>query len=519
MPRGTVPTGEPARQPSTALVGLWLSLAVLGLAQACAPAAGPRRARFEIGLPFRPTTLDPHAFATTAYTSFVGSVYEPLVTLDARMRLRPGLAERWSNPDPLRTVFRLRRNVRFHSGRALRAADVVYSFRRILAHPELEAGYYLVDVQEVRALDEFTVEILTRHAQPALLNRLAFVFIVPEGSGERLAREADGTGPFAITAWRRGESGVLRRNASYREARPLLDEVSLNFGLTAERIESGLKRGAFDLAVLTDRGVRSSPPGYRTLSSDSLHVKYLAFDVASAVTPFCDRRPNPFRDVRVRRAISVALDRPELPGAFPGATPMWQLVPPVVFGFNPAIPRPGPDLERARGLLREAGVAAGFRVTLHTRAFLRQAAAWVARQLEPLGIRARVETLPDDRYFEALKRHELSLWLDHWGCTTGESGELFENAMHSPDPAAGLGGFNESAFRDPELDRLIEGSRGAAPFARRHALEDLMRLTVDAAPWIPLYVDRDYYVIAEPYWFEPYASLTLPLAEITRASH
>jgi peptide/nickel transport system substrate-binding protein len=509
LPRGR---RAPRARAGAGLVALAAAAAALSCTRS--PEAPPER--FEVGLAYRPLTLDPHAFTTAAHSSYLPNVYERLVNLDGEMRLQPELAETWSNPDPLRLVLRLRRGVRFHRGGTLRASDVVYSLQRVLGAPELEASYYLVDVEAVRALDDFTVEVRTRRPHPALLNRLAFVYIVPEGSAERLAREADGTGPFAVAGWRPGEALRLQRHATYR--RPVwLGEVSLNLGLSAEEIEEGLSARRFDLAVVTDTTLRTAPPGYRIVSRDSLHVNYLAFDVASPVTPFSDHRPNPFRDARVRRAIHTALDRPALATALPGATPMWQLVPPVVFGFNTALAKPGPDVAAARALLEGAGVGSGFGATLHTRSFLEPAARWVASQLQPLGIRVQVEVLPEDRYFEALKRRELSLWLDNWGCSTGESGELFENAMHSPDPEAVLGRFNESGFRSAEIDALIEASRGlVAPFPRRRALEELMRLTMEAAPWVPLYVDREYFAVAEPYRFQPPATLRLPLAEITR---
>jgi peptide/nickel transport system substrate-binding protein len=500
--------------------GRALALAsALALALACRPVPPQGEGSFRVAVGYKPDRLDPQAFTVAAYTALLSNVYEPLVTLDRDLRLRPALAESWSNLDGRTLELRLRQGVHFHGGGSLDSADVVHSLRRALADRGLEVSYYLAGVEDVVAQGPRIVEIHTRRPLAALLNRLAFVPILPRGLGEHVGDRADGTGPFMVEAWRPRESLVLKRYDGYWGPRPWLSRAEIQLGREASAVAEGLHAGRYHMAVLGDASPRESPSGYRIESGPSLHVQYLGFDVSSSATPFCRRTPNPFRDRRVRLAIHLALDRPGLSRVLPEVTPLWQLVPPAVFGFDPTIAEASPDRQQARRLLREAGVFDGFSVTLHTRSFMRSTASWVARQLEPLKIRVDVETPPEERYLEMLRGRRLSFWLDNWGCTTGESGELFENAMHSPDPAGGLGAFNESGFRNQAIDALIETSRETmSTLERRRLLQDVMRRTMSEVPWVPLLEAREYYAVAQPYRYLPRPGRNLDLASVERAA-
>src|SRR5262249_46646185 len=137
--------------------------------------------------------------------------YEPLMTSDPTMTLRPCLAATWETPDPLTWVFHLRHGVRFHSGRPMRAAAVVYSFVRLRENPSLELSIYPADVANVEALDEFTVRVRTLAPVAILLFRLQYISIVPAGStSDALAAGENGTGPYRLEEWRRHESIRLR---------------------------------------------------------------------------------------------------------------------------------------------------------------------------------------------------------------------------------------------------------------------------------------------------------------------
>jgi peptide/nickel transport system substrate-binding protein len=498
-----------------------LAAAPLG-ALACAREAPPPAPRvLHVGLDHMISSLDPHegtGFSSGQEISY--SLFEPLVELDPLMSAQPALARSWTTPDDLTLVLDLRRDVRFHGGAPFDAEDVVHTLQRA-RRPEFETVYYLADLDSVRATGPFQVELRTRRPSPALLNRLGFVTVIPRGAeAEELTRAPRGTGPYALAAWQPGRRLELVRHAPWWRGRPAFDRVVLEMGLGAERAAAGLLAGRYQVAALgfsaASTRVRDSPR-HQLLARESLFVSYLGMDLGRSVTPFVPGRPNPFRDPRVRRAIHLGIDRAAVAQRLPGQVhAASQLVPRSVFGYAPEIEPVTTDRTRARALLREAGLAGGFDVTLHTRRRYEQAAPLLAAQLAELGIRARVVFLEHADYFRAIERRELSLWVDNWGCTTGEAGELFENAMHSRDANTGFGAFNESGQADPALDRLIEKSLLSMRRADRlQALQALMREVMERLIWVPLFTSQNFYGFENGYAWEPRLEFSFRLTEIT----
>jgi peptide/nickel transport system substrate-binding protein len=491
----------------------------LGALVACTEAPRPASEPVGVAVPYDLTTLDPHREASRA-SALLYSAYEALLDVDAALKPHPGLAESWSNPEERTWVFRLRQGVRFHDGAPLRAADVAFTLRRLLSDRSLESGYYLTDVADVEVTDERTIAVTTIRPAALLATRLAFVRIVREGSTpEALAREVNGTGVYRVEAYLPGRELRFARNDAWWGKPPAVERATVFLGQDAPAAAAGLMEGRFQVAAF-DGGTpaRELPAGpeLETFRRNSLYVSYLAYDLGRATTPLADARTNPFRDLRVRRALDVALDRARL-GADPGepADPATQLVPAGVLGFDPGISRPPTDRALARALLREAGLAGGFATTLHARAVVAAQAHEVSRQLREVGIEVEVRVLGEAEYRDVLAAGGSSFWIDTWSCATADAGELFENALHSFDPQRRLGLFNRSGHADPELDRAIEATaRIAAPDARRTALSAVMRSATDQLLWIPLAVMPELFVVRHGIAFHPRASGAIRISDL-----
>lgn len=471
-----------------------------------------------IAVPYDVSTLDPAAIDRLDHFALLVNVFEPLVMNDGDLRIRPSLAERWENPDEHTWVFQLRSGVRFHGGKPLTAADVVYTIQRLRERPDLECRSYVLDVVEARAPTPYRVVIRTASRSRTLLSRLNNVLVVPEGATEDAIRSGvAGTGPYAIEAWRPGGSLALRRHAGHWSRRPLPQRVEFALARGPEEALGGLLAGRYRLVRADSRSALARVEGrFRVARRENLFTKMLAFDHRREVTPYCSVRPNPFRDRRVRRALDLGLDRGAIVKALPWhAVPAHQPVPRSVFGFDPGLPRPAPDTAEARRLLREAGLGAGFGLTLHTRRVLAEGAQGVRAGLATLGIRADVEVMPDAEYFAFLARGGPSVWFDRFGCTTGEASELLEDLVHSPNPARHLGTLNFGGFADPELDRLIEGIAALeSPQARRDALQRAVRMVVERLPVVSLFNDEDTYAMDPTLRFAPRADSYLPVVDV-----
>ena len=317
-----------------------------------------------LSLPYEVATLDPHARNAISNFAVASHVYDRLVDTDPDLRLRPALAESWTTADQRTWVFQLRETARFHDGRPLRARDAAWSIERLLRNRGLELSAYVSHVSEVRATGPLTLEVRTREPVAILLNRLRFVFIVPEGAdSDFLAEKAMGTGPYRLAEWEPGARLRLVRNEGYWGPRPALRELELLLhrepGEAAQDLISG--RARFAQCNSREAARMLAAAGFALQRQPSVSVKYLGFGFAPATIPGPRGPvPNPFRLRAVREAVHLALDRDLLVAGLPAtATPASQPVPQTVFGFSPSIRPPVPSVLRARERLRSAGLSAG----------------------------------------------------------------------------------------------------------------------------------------------------------------
>ncbi|MGE5232836.1 MAG: ABC transporter substrate-binding protein [Acidobacteriota bacterium] len=426
-----------------------------------------------------PLTLDPHRRNELLTFAVLRNIYDGLTAFDAGAKVGPALAERWENPNDVTWVFHLRPGVRFHDGRPLTAADVVFSLERARHNPGSNVGSYLVAIDRIRAVDPRTVEITTAKPYPILLNKLAFVLIVPDGSPAEI-REPVGTGPYRLV---RSTDNHLELEAfpGYWGAPPSIRRVEFVAVPSVEERVRLLLGGGVDIAQ--EPGVENvarirNAPGCRILEEDSLGIIFLIVR---------KDRP-PFDDIRVRQAINLALDRATLvKTALQGeGVPAGQMVGRNVFGYAPDIPVPKPDLERARRLLAEAGHPNGLDVEIQFRPGRRAELEPVARQLAAVGVRLRLVERPWAELFPALVAGDVNFYFGGWFCLSADASDLFDATVHSRTSLYGASNFNH--YVNPQLDREIEESaRTVDLLARRRQLEGCMHLLMDDLAFIPLY--------------------------------
>jgi len=498
---------------------VWAALVVApGLLGGCARSPS-EPTELRMAVVYSLSTLDPHLRNTVSAYELLSSVYEPLTSLGKDLRVRPCLAVSWENPDELTWVFRLRPGVRFHDGTPLASADVVHSLTRLLEDETLEARSSLASVGSVSARDDHTVVIRTRWPNAQLASRLHFALIVPRGSTtDSLAMAANGTGPYAVESWKMDEGLRLRRNEAYWGARPGFDRVVIDTDVSADELEASFGEARYGFAAYSASALEPAKRTgrYRFVSSPSIFLRHLGFDVSAKTTPYCPGIANPFRDPRVREAIHLAIDRKRLAGVVgANAVVANQLVPKAIFGFDPALPPFDRDLARARRLMEEAGFGRGFEVTLHRSRAFGAAAQEVSEQLSAIGVRVTLESLPSREFFAALDRRELSFWFLASGATTGDGLELLETSFHSPEPALSFGVDNYGGYHDPVVDSGIREAAGIFDARRRQrAVQGLLRHVLEDRVWIPLYYADNVYALDRGIAYAPRDDGYLHLSEI-----
>lgn len=490
-----------------------LAVALLSLAVgmlACAAASQTLR----IAVSVETTSIDPHFHSTTPNAQIARHIFDPLVALDERQQIQPGLAMSWRMVEPTRWVIALRPGVAFHDGQPFGAEDVVVSLRRAVAVEGSPGGYgsYLRAISAVTALDPLTVEIRTAVPHPSLPWDLTAVGIVPRAAdGARTdafnsGKLAIGTGPFRFAGWRKGEVLELDGNGRWwGGAVPWRNVVVRPIANDAARVAS-LVSGDVDLIeavptpLLADLGRR---PGIHLAQAVTSRVIFIGLDSAREPTPFVTDAqgrplaPNPLRDPRVRRAISLAIDRQAIADRIMegAAVPAAQLLPEGYVGTSRRLAPDRYDPDGARRLLAAAGHPGGFTITLHgpTNRYPNdeKVLVAVAGMLQRVGITVRAVNLSTTVFKSRAAKREFSAFLDGWSTETGDSGLALRALLATADPKTGWGGFNRSGYSNRAFDDALAVALTAIDDgARADGLARAIEVAMDDAAMLPLYFQR-----------------------------
>ena len=464
---------------------------------------------------FDPQSLDPHALALLYQTRVVTQIYEGLVNRGRDFQLEPALAVAWQMTAPTTWRFKLREGVRFHDGAPFTADDAVFSITRALAKTSQRANQ-MRGITGARKLDATTIEITTAAPDAALPDKLWLVAMMSQvwceknnvaqpqdynGKQETFAvRNTNGTGPFVQVRYETDVKLTLKANPAWWGR-----GTKVGGGNVDEAVYTVITSDATRLAALASDQVDIvlDPPfqdlprlkadkALKVASITDIGTQYLALDQHRAELPGSGLAGrNPFKDVRVRRAVMLAIDvelivKQVLRGE---GTPTGSFVSPLIVGHRSEFEkRPRADPAAARALLKEAGYEAGFSVVLDCvnigyRAAVCQA---IAGMLEKVGIKANFVASPTAIFFPKLTQATGSLMEFGWSPGT-DAWNIFHSLLRTNDGLA-AGAFNAGRYSNPKLDALITAI-GVEPDAdrRRALVGDALRIVADDLPVLPLY--------------------------------
>jgi peptide/nickel transport system substrate-binding protein len=458
--------------------------------------------------------LDPHGANEDQTGSIRGAIYEGLLSLSWDLSVHPALAVDWTQPSPTTWRFRLRRGVKFHDGTPFTAADVVYSFRRV-TRGNADMASHVATVKEVVAVDDLTVDVVTRGPDPILLRRLPYFFVISKAWAERngagdppgrfatespTARRANGTGPFRLVERVPDTRIALEANPDWwgnatREHN--LDRIVYRpIASSATRVAALLSREVDLIYPLPpqDRARVEASPGFRAMERPDVRTIFLGFDHhrdESLDMPGSGK--NPFKDVRVRRAVSMSVDvdaihRKVMRGS---SRPTGLLVGPGISGYDASLDvRPRLDPEGARRLLAEAGWPGGFPVTLDCTNDRYANDEAICQALVPMlarvGIRASPNIQTKNKIFEKIRAHQTSLYMMGWVPGTTDVHDALWNLALSRE--AGSGSWNCGRYRHDRLEDLARAMTVEMDPARRQRLaSDAMRILQEDVAYVPLH--------------------------------
>lgn len=442
---------------------------------------------FRVGIEGTPDTLDPRYASDAHAARILPLLFHGLLAQEPSGGFRLDLAQAWDQSDPLRQVFRLRADVRFHDGTTLRARDVAATYRYLL-DPSHGCGITgsLKDVTAVEAPDDRTVVFRLSRFAVSLPHQLT-MGILPE----RQARLPDlgagvvGTGPYRLEAYRPGTEVVLKAFPDHCDGPPNLHTVRFRILSNATTRLLEIETGGLDLLqnAVPSYAVKflKRRPDLTVLDAPGPTYQYLGFNFDDPV----------LADRRVRKAVSLALDRGAIIAfALQGyARPANGLFPPEHWVHNPAVAADLFDPAGAKRLLDEAGhpdpdgdgprLRFSLSYKTSTDKGANEVAQVIADQLRRVGIGVEVRSYEWGTFFSDVKKGNFQLMSLRWVGLSDP--DAFHGLFHSESvPPAGN---NRGRYRNAEVDALIDRTRGEPDPERRRLLygEIQQRLALDCA--------------------------------------
>lgn len=486
-----------------------ISAALVGLALL---ASGAQSQELRIGLSATPTSLDPMFHYTTINDNISRNIFEQLVLKDEALSLKPALATSWINIDPTTWEFTLRQNVRFHDGSAFTAEDVVFSLRRPPNVPNSPSSYagYVSAIKAIEIVDPHKVRIVTKAPYPLLPLDLSIVHIMSAKAADGKSTEAlnrgeglIGTGPYKFVAWQNKDAIELRRHEEYWGVKPAWSSIRMRPLTNDGARTAALLAGDLDLienVPIDDVARIGSDDKFRIVKGPSNRIMYLSLDAVRATTPFVSDKAgvpldrNPLSDVRVRRAIGMAIGRQAIVDRILSgqAIAASQLLSPAMAGFNKALKDIPYDPNQAKALLKEAGFPDGFRLTLHgsNDRYVKADSVLqaVAQMLQRIGIDAKVEVMPHSVFRTRGSKLEFSAQLGGWACDDVSS--PFRVLVATNNRETGLGSANRGPYSNPDLDAIL--GRALSTFddgIRGQLFDEAGALAMSDMAVVPLYFE------------------------------
>ena len=462
-----------------------------------------------------PQTMDPHSQNEGLTNAMNGQVYEVLIGRDKQLNLVPRLATEWKQTGPLQWRMKLRPDVKFHDGSPFSADDVVFSINRA-KEPTSQIAVYANPVGEVKKIDDLTVEFNLAQVNPIFLQHINALFILSKSWSEKhnatkpqdftnreeayTAYHANGTGPYILvkrepdvkTTYKRNPNWWGKPEGNVQDViyTPIKQDATRMAALISGEIDFVLDPPPRDLERLRRSGQVQVIEGLEN------RVVFIGMDQGRDELLYSSvKGKNPFKDVRVRKALYQAIDIETMKTKLMNgqSIPTGAVVPSPLGSFNdPEIEKRLPyDVAAARKLMAEAGYPDGFEVTLDCpnnryindeKICIALASMWAQIKLK-----VNVNAMPRATYFPKLEKLDTSLYMLGWGGSITDVETTF-TPVYRNRGAGGIGSYNYGNYTDDKLDAVAAAqSKEPDPEKRKALIKEGFKLHNDAVRHIPLH--------------------------------
>ena len=492
------------------------------------PAAFAAEKSLVIGLASDALFMDPSQQDETITNTMGRYMYDGLLNSDALGLPTPALATSWTvGDDNLTWTFALRKGVKFHDGSDFTADDVAYTIE--VCRTSLLKNF-TASIKEVQIVDPHTVKIITSVPTAVLLESLVPLRILPKAyrtkvGAEKFNQAPVGTGPYVFQEWIKEDHISMKANEAYWGGAPKITKVTMRPISNAATRTAALLTGEVD--IVEDVPVRDvdkvkGTSGFAVVDRPSERLIYLHVDAnrpKGAGVIGLDK--NPFNDIRVRKALSLAINRDAIVKMIMNgnAYPTNQLVLEGRRGHTKKIPAPVFDPAEAKKLLAEAGYPDGFKVYLDAPngRYVNdgQVAQALASQLTKVGIQIELRLHPKSVFFDFVRPGDKSsLVMTGWSEPI-DVGELGNVLFYTRGKNPAKGGSNRGHYANPEFDKLLDAADATAnPAKRAGLLEEAAALIVGDCGVVPLYFQQDLYGKKANVVFEPRSDKSILAADM-----
>ncbi|MCH7321244.1 ABC transporter substrate-binding protein [Solibacillus sp. MA9] len=442
-----------------------------------------------------PAGLDPHKVPAASSSRIYSQIYEGLLSFDEKMNIVGSLATEWNQENETTYVFTLKQGVQFHNGREMKAEDVKFSFERIL--DENTASHirsYFADVASIEVVGDYEVKFTLSKPNATFLSNLthASAVVVPketvEANGD-LQQNADGTGPFKLEQWVPDNNVTLVRNEAYHvDGEPKAAKIAF-YTMTEESARlSAIRTGEIDFTTISAKSTKllEGNGDINIIPYQSLEYSYVGFNNAKA----------PLDNEKVRQALSLATDRQSvLNVVWNGEGLITGPIAPSMGDWS--IDVEAQDLyklniEKAKALLAEAGLADGFDITITTASTypdMVDTAQLLQQQWKEIGVNATIKQIEWGEYVDTWSNKTADILIGR--NTSGIDPDRALNYFFSSTGSANVWNFSNKAYDD----LVAKGLGTTDEVERQKVYVEAQEMLINLSPNLFLVSPKNYVAV------------------------
>lgn len=468
-----------------------------------------------------PVSMDPHEQISGATLQFSHMVFDPLIRWDKQHDFEPRLAEKWQRINGKTVRFFLRKGVKFHSGNAFTAKDVMWTFKRLQQSSDFKAIF--THFARIEIIDDFTFDLISKQDFPLTLHASTYIFPMDsqfytgkDAQGEPksaikkhgnsfASTNASGTGPFIVTSREQGIKVAFKRFKDYWDKGSSGNVTQIEWTSIKEESTRVLALLSGDVDFIAP-----VPPNDLKRIKNEKKIQLVEMPGTRIITfQLNQKRVEAFKDKRVRQAITYAVNNEGIVKKIMRnfATVAAQNSPEGYLGHNPTL-KPRYDLKKAKNLMKEAGYEKGFSVSMlapnNRYVNDEKIAQAVSAMLAKINIKVNLKTLPKAQYWPEFDKRSADIMMIGWQADTEDSANFTEFLVACHNAEKGLGQYNSGQYCNKDVDALlVKANQETDSVKRAQFLQNIEKILYEDAAFVPLHFQNLAWAAKETVLIEP----------------